>query len=76
MSAIEEVLWNIFTHYSLNGNPKDPSRLHSMGLKKFCADIMVFENLMTESPINLAEMNLIYASTIKNPKRVISYFYF
>jgi hypothetical protein len=38
MSSIEEILWNVFTFYSLNGNPKDPSRLNGSGLLKVCRD--------------------------------------
>lgn len=35
---VEEILWNIFTYYSLMGNPRDPSRLNHTGLVKFCRD--------------------------------------
>ena len=35
---MEEVLWAIFTHYTLVGNPRDPSRLNNTGLLKLCKD--------------------------------------
>jgi hypothetical protein len=70
MSAIEEVLWNIFTFYSLNGNPKDPSRLHSMALLKLCKDIMALDQIMTESPITQADLHLIYTSVLRSPLKV------
>ena len=71
MSAIEEVLWNIFTFYSLNGNPKDPSRLHSMALLKLCKDIMALDQTMTECPITQADLHLIYTSVLRSPSKVI-----
>lgn len=70
MSAIEEVLWNIFTFYSLNGNPKDPSKLHSMALLKMCKDIMALDQIMTESPITQADLHLIYTSVLRSPSKV------
>lgn len=70
MSAIEEVLWNIFTSYTLSGNPKDPSRLNGSGLLKFCRDIMVLDPMMTEVPLTKANLDLIYTSEIKSPKKV------
>jgi len=65
MSAIDEVLWNIFTFYSLNGNPRDPSRLHSMALLKMCRDVRVLDHMMADNPITQADLHLIYTSVIK-----------
>lgn len=70
MSAIEEVLWNIFTFYSLNGNPRDPSRLHSMALLKMCKDIMALDQILTDTPISQADLHLIYTSVLKSPTKV------
>jgi len=75
MSAIEEVLWNIFTYYSLNGNPKDPSRLHSMALLKMCKDIMALDQIMTEVPITQADLHLIYTSVLKSPSKVVTFLF-
>lgn len=41
MESIQEELWNIFTFYTLHGNPKDPSRLNRTCLLKLCRDVMV-----------------------------------
>jgi hypothetical protein len=71
MAAIEEVLWNIFTSYSLNGNPRDPSRLNGSGLLKMCRDVMALDPIMTESPLTQALLDLIYTSEIKSPKKVV-----
>jgi hypothetical protein len=71
MAEIEEVLWNIFTSYSLNGNPRDPSRLNGSGLLKLCRDIMVLDPVMTESPLNQAYLDLIYTSETNSPKKVV-----
>jgi hypothetical protein len=70
MVAIEEILWNIFTFYSLNGNPKDPSKLHMMSLLKFCKDIMAMDNTMAEVAITQADLQLVYAAAIKSPEKV------
>lgn len=70
MVAVEEVLWNIFTYYSVNGNPRDPSRLHSTSLVKFCRDVMATEVSMTERPLTLADLHLIYTAACKSSERV------
>jgi hypothetical protein len=71
MVAIEEILWNIFTFYSLNGNPKDPARIHSNALLRFCKDIMAMDSTMTERALTQAELQLIYAAAIKSPEKVV-----
>lgn len=116
--TIDEVLWTIFTFYSLNGNPKDPSRLNKTGLLKLCKDgklliirdwcsrqfyfillfissafyhyenissnfchdifdvgsllclVMALDSMMTEKPLIQADLELIYTSEIRNPKKV------
>ncbi len=32
MSAVEQELWNIFTFYTLHGNPLDPEHLRVRGV--------------------------------------------
>lgn len=70
MVVVEEILWNIFTFYSLNGNPRDPSRLHTTSLVKFCKDIMAMEQTMTERPLTLADLHLIYTAACKHSESV------
>eukprot|EP01041_Mallomonas_annulata_P003317 gene3317-6568_t len=38
MSSAEDELWNIFTYYSLHGNPMDPSRIDAAHYYKLCKD--------------------------------------
>lgn len=70
MPSVEEILWNIFTFYSLNGNPRDPSRLHTTSLVKFCKDIMAMDQSMTEKPLPLPELHLIYTAACKAAESV------
>lgn len=70
MGSVEEILWNIFTFYSLNGNPRDPSRLHTTSLVKFCKDIMAMDQSMTEKQLTLADLHLVYAAACKAAESV------
>lgn len=72
MVAVEEILWNIFTFYTLNGNPKDPSRMHNTALVRFCRDIMVMDSSMTEAALNHADLQLIYTAATKSPEKASS----
>eukprot|EP01035_Chromulina_nebulosa_P027576 gene27576-36285_t len=63
---MEEVLWAIFTHYTLVGNPRDPSRLNNTGLLKLCKDVMIMDPMMTENFITQADVRLIYTSVKKH----------
>ncbi len=75
MAAIEEILWNVYTFYSLNDNPRDPSRLHSVTLNKFCRDVMAMDSTMTEQPITSAELCLIYTAALSTPVKVLLLIY-
>ena len=66
MASIQKELWNIFTHYSLHGNPRDPAKLTSMGFHKFCRDIMISDPTMTERPLSETDVNLVYASELQS----------
>jgi hypothetical protein len=71
-SSIEEELWNIFTYYSMHGNPRDPSKMPSMAIVKFCRDIMVSDESMAEKPIIPADVQLLFASEIKKNQMTVS----
>jgi len=71
MSSIEIELWNIFTYYTLHSNPKDPSRINNSALYKFCKDVMVLDPSMTEKPVTQAELHIIFASELRNQKKVL-----
>ena len=68
---IEEVLWNIFTYYSLHGNPKDPSRLHSLALLKLCKDIHAMDSSMVENALSQQDFQLIYTAILKDPTKKV-----
>ncbi len=70
MVAVEEILWNIFTFYTLNSNPRDPSKMHNTALVKLCKDIMIFDPTMTECALTHADLQLIYTSCTTNPEKV------
>lgn len=69
MVLIEEVLWNIFTYYSLHGNPKDPSRLHSLALLKLCKDVHAMDASMVENALSQQDFQLIYTAILKDPTK-------
>jgi len=71
-ASIEEELWNIFTYYTMHSNPRDPSKLNSIGLAKFCRDIMVLDQSMTEKPILAADVHLLFTSEIKKNQMIVS----
>lgn len=66
---MEEELWNIYTHYTLHGNPHDPSKLTGNVLLKICRDILILESTMTEKSISQAEVELIFSSQLSEMKR-------
>lgn len=68
MDSVEEELWNIFTYYSLHGNPRDPSKLPCFQFLKLCRDSMVMDHTMTDRPLTQADIQLI--STAELSKRV------
>ena len=41
-ATVEEILWTIFTSYSLSGNHRDPSKLNGTGLLKLARDSKIF----------------------------------
>lgn len=71
MVLIEEVLWNIFTYYSLHGNPKDPSRLHSLALLKLCKDVHAMDASMVENALSQQDFQLIYTAILKDPTKKV-----
>jgi hypothetical protein len=65
MSTIEVELWNIFTCYTLHGNPRDPSRVSETQFLKLCKDSSVMNPAMVDSPLNQATLHLIWTSELK-----------
>jgi hypothetical protein len=65
MSTIEVELWNIFTCYTLHGNPRDPSRVSETQFLKLCKDSSVTNPAMVDVPLNQATLHLIWTSELK-----------
>jgi hypothetical protein len=65
MSTIEVELWNIFTCYTLHGNPRDPSRISETQFLKLCKDSSVMNPAMVDAPLNQATLHLIWTSELK-----------
>jgi hypothetical protein len=66
--SIQEELWNIFTYYSLHGNPRDPSRINTTQFYNFCRDAMLFDPSMTESAMTQAQVQLTFTAQCRNLK--------
>lgn len=66
--SIQEELWNIFSYYSLHGNPRDPSRINATQFYNFCRDCMVFDSSMTELAVTQAQVQLTFAAQVRNLK--------
>jgi len=60
--SIQEELWNIFTYYSLHGNPRDPSRINATQFYNFCRDAMLFDPSMTDSAMTQAQVQLTFTA--------------
>ena len=62
MTSVEDELWNIFTYYSLHGDPTDPSRLDSARFYKLCRD----SHITLKSKTNLIdELKLFCTAEVK-----------
>lgn len=59
---------------SRHGNPRDPVKLNSVALVKFCRDIMVLDFSMTERPILAADVHLLFTAEIKRNQLNVSCF--
>jgi hypothetical protein len=62
---IERCVWNIYTHATLHGNPRDPSRLTSSGLQKLCRECRLYDMSLVEVPITPSQIHLIFAQEAK-----------
>jgi len=66
--SIQEELWNIFTYYSLHGNPRDPSRINATQFYNFCRDAMLFDPSMTDSAMTQAQVQLTFTAQCRQIK--------
>ncbi|CAE7398054.1 unnamed protein product [Symbiodinium sp. KB8] len=78
VGTVEQELWNIFTFYSLNGNPLDPGHIRQTQFVRFARDVgMVGEDATSEALTPLVDANIEVAYTAqvnrksrKGPKRM------
>lgn len=66
-ASVEQELWNIFTYYTLHGNPLDPNFIQSSQFLKFCRKCKIFDtNNLAHRPLTPAQLTLITrAETVK-----------
>ncbi|CAM9694499.1 unnamed protein product [Ectocarpus sp. 6 AP-2014] len=74
MNGVDDELWNIFTFYSLRGNPLDPTRLSVNQFLRLARDCQIVNGGDTASNggLRAAEANLAFASVIRGRTKVVS----
>ena len=72
MAGIREELWNIFTYYTLHGNPRDPSRINSMQFLKLCRESMLFDPSMVEEPLTQSIFHVLLTAALKKKGKVFN----
>ena len=65
-TGVDETMWNIFTYYSLQDNPREPSKINLTSLLKFCSDIMTMNTVMVKNPLSHSDVQLIYTKTVQS----------
>ncbi|CAM9679583.1 unnamed protein product [Ectocarpus fasciculatus] len=73
MNGVEDELWNIFTFYSLRGNPLDLTRLSVNQFLRLARDCQIVNGGDTASNggLRAAEANLAFASVIQGRAKVV-----
>ncbi|CAM9404990.1 unnamed protein product [Ectocarpus sp. 4 AP-2014] len=74
MNGVDDELWNIFTFYSLRGNPLDLTRLSVNQFLRLARDCQIVNGGDTASNggLRAAEANLAFASVIQGRTKVVS----
>jgi hypothetical protein len=67
--SVEQELWNIFTFYTLHGNPQDPEHLKMSQFVKLCGDCEILGKQQGGHSVSRAEINLVFQAEIRNPNR-------
>ncbi len=62
---VERTIWNIFTYATLHGNPRDPSKLTSIGLQKLCRECRLYDLCLVDKPITQSAVHLIFTQEAK-----------
>lgn len=62
---VERTIWSIFTYATLHGNPRDPSKLTSIGLQKLCRECRLYDIGLVDKPVTQTVVHLIFAQEAK-----------
>lgn len=65
MSSVEAELWNIFTFYTLHGDPLDPEHMRATQLVKLARDTQI----VGHTDVTEADLNVAYTAEVKRKNR-------
>lgn len=65
--TVEKELWNIFTYYSLHGDPLDPEHMRATQFIKMCRDCQVMGTTLSEAspPLMEADIQVTFTAEVK-----------
>lgn len=61
MGSVEEELWNIFTYYSLHGDPLDPEYIKSSQFVRMCKDC----EILGQEGITAPDVQVVYRAEVR-----------
>ena len=66
LAARAQELWNIFTFYTLHGNPLDPEHIRASQFVKLAKDTQIVGSVLSEAnpPLTEADINVVYAAEV------------
>jgi len=69
---IEEELWNIFTYYTLHGNPLDPEHIRASQFVKLTRDCQIIGTTLSEAeiPLTEADINVAYTAEVTRADKI------
>ncbi|KAA0160519.1 hypothetical protein FNF27_01454 [Cafeteria roenbergensis] len=70
MASVEQKLWNIFTYYTLHGNPLDPEHMRSQQFVKFCKTCQIVGSGTSTAaePLVVADVVVAYTAEVKRKR--------
>lgn len=68
MASVENEIWNIFTFYTLHGNPLDPEHIRCTQFVKLARDCQIVGTTLSEAdpPLLEADIQVAYTAEVKN----------
>ena len=69
MGSVEQELWNIFTYYTLHGNPMYPDLLKASQFVKLCRDCRIVRSIDNPKGVTTAIANVVYTAEVKRRDR-------